>query len=145
MTAMTSFLTGLAEMLNDAGIGVWNPTGVYTADQVGITLSAVPQEPDQLIVLTARPISDDPVLNDSITAVQIRHRGLPNNPRGVLDRDDAVFDLIQGIHDTEIGGLPIVVAWRQGGGPLGQDQNLRWEHASTFYLRTAIPTTYRTD
>jgi hypothetical protein len=103
----------------------------------------VPQEPDQLIVITSRPIADDPVLNDSVIAVQFRHRGSPNDPRGVLDRDDAVFDLFQGVTQTTIGGLYVVNAWRQGGGPLGQDQNLRWEHASTFYFQTNQPTTHR--
>lgn len=141
----TGFLTGLAQLIDAAGIGVWNPTGAYNTGDVGITLSAVPQQPDQLIVLTARPIMDDPFLNDSLLAVQIRHRGAPNDPRSVLDRDDAVFDLIQGISQVTVGGLFVVNGWRQGGGPLGQDANLRWEHASTFYFQTSQPTRYRLD
>lgn len=141
---LTDLATGAAQMIEGAGIGVWDPDGVYSADQIGITIQAVPQTPDHIIAITPYSLSDDQALGDSLVALQIRIRG-DRDPRTVIDRDDAIFDVLEGIEETWINGVYVVVMWRQSNLPLPQDGNQRWERSSTYYARVAWPTQNRTD
>lgn len=139
----SALLEGFAELIAAEGIGVMNPTGIYTPDQIGITVRSVPQAPDQLIVLSSYRVSDS-MLNDSIVGMQIRCRG-DADPRTVLDRDDAIFNVLEGLHDTAVGGVPVQLVWRQSGLDGPQDANQRWEQSSNYYVRLTWPTRYRTD
>lgn len=141
--SISTFLAGVADLISDAGIGVWNPTGAYTTGQVGISIMKVPQSPDDLIVLTPYRVQDS-LLNDSIEGLQIRTRG-DQNPLTVLERDAALFNLFEGMHDVVIGGVPVALIWRQSQLPGPQDQNDRWECSSNYYCRITDPTTYRID
>lgn len=141
---LSDFAAGIAQLMDAANIGTANPDGVYGANQVGITIQAMPETPDHIIAITPYVISDDPLLGDSVAAVQIRVRG-DRDPRTVIDRDDAIFDLLEGIEGTWLNGIYVVVMWRQSNLPLPQDGNQRWEHSSTYYARVAWPTQHRTD
>ncbi|MDQ1738104.1 MAG: hypothetical protein QOH56_4355 [Pseudonocardiales bacterium] len=141
---MTEFVTGIAELIAGANIGIWTPTGVYTPGQIAITIRATPESPDDLIVLTPYPVFDHPELNDSTIGLQIRTRG-GKDPRTVDGRDDAIFDLLEGLRDVTVGGTPVVLISRQSSLPLPQDANQRWERSSNYYAQVAWPTRHRTD
>ena len=61
MAAIESlFLKGIALRLHAASLGVYKATGQYAAGETGIVFDAVPQDPDDLITLSAYQVSDDP-------------------------------------------------------------------------------------
>lgn len=143
---MTShaLLVGFAQILADAGVGVWdvNRTWTDTDTQVAIIVGAVPQDPTQVVVLAHYAVRDDPRFNDSTVGIQIRIRG-DDQPQTVQDRNDAIFGLLQGMHDTIVGGVPVVLVSRNSSLPMGPDQNNRLEYSSNFYVEVAWATTYR--
>ena len=67
------------------------------------------------------------------------------DPETVQALDEAIFNVLEGLHDTTVNGVPVALMWRQSGLPLPQDANQRWEQTSSYYARVAIPTLYRTD
>lgn len=138
-------LTGLAEHLAAAGVGVWRPAGAYTAGEVGITIRSVPQSPDQVLTLAAYPIGSTlPGLADHRTAIQIRIRGT-TDPRVCDDLADAVYELLDGASRLAWGGIAVVQVWRQSYTSLGDDTNGRWERSENYYLDTMRPTNNNTD
>lgn len=129
----TQILTGIAERLAAAGIGVWRPSGVYQADETGIVLGTVPTSPDRVIVLTGYDVDADPGLTDTVSAVQVRTRGGPD-PRDVGDLADAVREALDGLQPGRLGTVPVSLIWWQSGAVLGQDANRRHERSDNYYL-----------
>lgn len=142
----TQLITGLAEHLAAAGVGVWRPNGpIYTAAEVGILDRAVPQSPDRLITLAAYPLgSTMQGMADHDTAVQIRLRGT-TDPRVCDDLADAVYELLNSASNLTFGGVRVVQMWRQSYTSLGQDGSQRWERSENYYLQTMRPTGHNTD
>lgn len=139
-------LVGLAVILDTANVGDWNPTGAYTANQTGILLRAVPPDPDRIITLAAYPVGTDlQGMADHTLGVQIRVRGLPDNPRDCDDLADSIFDELDSTGRATWGDVPVVQAWRQSYTSLGQDANGRWERSENYYVQAMRPTTHRTD
>lgn len=140
----TNLLTGLAQHLAAAGVGVWNPAGVYTAGQAGIVLGAVPPAPDRIITLTGYGVTDDPTLADTVTGVQVRCRWAGADPRLVDDLADQVFDLWQGSGPLTLStGVRVLLLQRRSSTSLGTDGNGRWSRADNFYVTTHRPSTHR--
>jgi len=140
-----NLITGLAQYLAAGGVGVWRPTGVYTAGEVAIVYRAIPQTPDQVITLAAYPIgSTNPGLADHDTAVQVRIRGTAD-PLVCDALADAVFDLLDSATGLSFGGVRVPQMWRQSYTSLGQDTNNRWERSENYYLQTMRPTVHNTD
>lgn len=139
-------LTGLAEHLAAAGIGVWRPDGPpYTADEIGIVTRAIPTSPDRIITLAPYAVGTAlPGMADHTQGVQVRCRGT-QDPRVVEDIADAVFDRLDGVTRLTLGGIPVVQIYRQSYTSLGQDQNGRWESSSNYYVEAMRPTSNRTD
>lgn len=138
-------LTGLAEHLAAAGIGVWHADGsTYTAGEVGILIRAIPQAPDQVITLAPYVVASPIGMADYTLGVQVRCRGT-RDPRVVEDLGDAVFDLLDSIGRTTWGGVPIVDCYRQSYAALGQDSNGRWEVSHNYLIEAMRPTSNRTD
>lgn len=137
-------LTGLAQILADGNAGVWDPAGVYTADQVGITITGIPQAPDRIICLTAYPVQDTPGLVDVTAGVQIRIRGT-RDPRVAEDLADAVYDLLHGRSSYTAAGVAVAQSWRQSYAQLGPDGNGRWERSDNYYVQAARPNTHNTE
>ena len=135
----TDLLTGLAQMLDAEGIGVWQPDGLYAADQVAIVLSVVPQSPDAVIVLSSYSVTDDPIQADSITGVQIRTRSAGQDPRPTDDLADSIFDLLHGAAGLVLGGIKAQLVYRSSWTPLGEDQNRRHERSDNYYFETYRP------
>src|SRR5690606_22439626 len=128
------------EHLDDAGVGVWRTSGIYTAGETGIVIRAVPQTPDRVITLAAYPLGTGiPGVADHQTAVQIRIRGT-TDPRVCDDLADAVYEALDGLGNVTLDGVDVVQAWRQSYTSLGQDSNGRWERSENYYLDTMRPT-----
>lgn len=144
----TALLAGIAGLLNAAGVGVYDEARTWTnADTAwGVALGPdVPEDPPRAVVLSAyTPAPDDPRSSDSLVAVQIRLRG-DETSASVRDKNDEIFALLQGMHDTTVGGVPLVLLWRQSSLPGPADDNRRAQHSSNWYARIAQPSTYRTD
>lgn len=141
MGATRDLLTGLAQMINDSGIAVYDPSGVYTAGQTGIIFKNVPTTPDRVVVLTAVPFTDLTMVPAGLVLVQVRTRGLPNNPLDVDDLGDAVFDLLQGLRDQTFGTVHIIQCLRKSSVPMGQDSSKRWERVDHMYTDLDFPAT----
>lgn len=144
-------ITGLAEHLAAAGIGVWRPTGTYLATEVAIIDRGIPSTPDQIITLTDYVIggSARTRLADITVGIQIRLRGT-TDPRVVRDLGAEIFDLLDQSGRQTWGTAPaevsIVDVWRPGSaGSLGDDDNGRWQTVHNYYVDAMRPTAHRTD
>lgn len=146
MSVDLDLLVGLAVEIDTANLGVWDADRVWTPDDTdtAVLLRDVPQDPPSVIALSPYSVDDDPRLTDSTIGVQIRLRG-DQNPQTTITLNAALFDLFQGRHDTTINGVPVVLMWRQSSLPGPQDENLRWQHASNWYIRTAVQSQHRED
>lgn len=141
MGATRDLLTGLAQMIHDNGIGVYNPTGVYSPAQTGIIFKNVPTTPDRVIVLTAVPLTDMTMIPVGKMLVQVRTRGIPNDPLDTDDLGDAVFDLLQGLMNLTLGATHIIQCLRNSSVPMGQDSSKRWERVDHMYMDIDYPPT----
>ncbi|MGW4467470.1 minor capsid protein [Micromonospora sp. NPDC004704] len=139
-------LTGLAERLDAAGVGVWRPDGTpYAADEIAIVLRDVPTQPDRVITLTTYPLAGDlQGMADHLTGVQIRVRGTEDT-RVCDDLADDVFTELDSAARFEVGGIPVKQMWRQSYTSLGKDTNRRWERSENYYVEAMRPTQHRTD
>lgn len=138
-------LVGLAEHLDAAGVGVWQPTGAYQANDVGIFIRAIPQLPDRFISLAEYPLGSNlRGMADHLTGVQARLRGTAD-PRVCDDLADAVYDALDSLTGARWGEIPIVQMWRQSYTPLGKDANGRWERSENYYVHAMRPTSNNTD
>jgi hypothetical protein len=140
-------VTGLAEHLADAGIGTWKPDGDYTADDIAIVVGPhIPQAPDSVVCLTPYVVpGNQPGLSEHVTGVQVRCRGPASDPRTAEDLADVVFDTLQGLGPTTLGGLPVAHVWLQSSAPLGPDTSHRHERSDNYYIQANRATTYATD
>jgi hypothetical protein len=136
----SSILTGLAELLDSAGLGVYRPDGVYADDEVGIFLHRLPEAPDKAYAITPYPV-EDTGLTDVTDGIQIRMRAGPD-PREVLDMADAVRDLLHMRENTLAGGVRLALIWRQSQAPMGQDAHGREELTSNYYARSNRPSAH---
>ena len=138
-------VTGVAELLDAAGAGVWNPTGIYDVDDTAIVVGpTIPQTPDRIVCLTPYPVEDTPGLPEVVIAIQVRCRGT-TVPRTAEDQADAVYDVLHGASGLTLGGVPVAQMWRQSSAPLGPDTSGRAERSDNYYLRAARSATYSTD
>lgn len=146
---LEELLYGLAELLADAGVGVWRPDGpAYTAGEVGILLEDLLEDPDELVVLNSYDLdraafgipAEVPV--DAV-AIQIRTRTAPGIA-GSRRLDDAVYDLLEGAERLDLGnGVVLCNVYRNSAGPLGRDAQDRRERVSNFYALVERPTAHR--
>lgn len=142
----SQLLTGLAALLDAGDAGTWRASGAYTSSETAIVIRAVPQQPDRLITLAAYPLGSDlPGMADHTVGVQVRCRGLPDDPRSVQDIDDAVFDLLDSLGRATVGTVQVVDMVRRSYTSLGQDGNRRWETSSNYTVEAMRPTAHRTD
>jgi hypothetical protein len=137
-------LIGLAESINDEGVGTYSATGPLPVDGFGVKIGTRPETPSKLISLNWYGVTSDAKNNDTVLGVQFWIRG-DEDPRTIADTDAAIFNLFQGMHDTTVNGVPVALMWWQSGLPMPPDQNNRLQCTSNYYVRTAWPTTYRLD
>lgn len=150
MAAIESlFLKGIALRLHAASLGVYKATGQYAAGETGIVFDAVPQDPDDLITLSAYQVSDDPAASESILGLQVRTRAAGQHPDPARDLAADIFDNLHGLSDTRLPapdgfeGIWLVQCLRRSQVPGGQDDNLRWSNIQNFYATVHYPSTHR--
>jgi hypothetical protein len=138
-TFTRDLLAGLGEKLEIAGIGTWTPGAIPPADSVLISAIHLPQAPDQVICLTDYPVAGWPGLTDVVIGVQVRIRGLPNDPAGAANLGDRVYDTLNGLTRATLGTAPnqVIVSqvYWQSGTNLGQDSLGRWERSANYYVQ----------
>lgn len=143
MSFTGDLLNGLAQYLDDAGVGTYRPAGAYAEGETAIVFAAMPPDPDRAIVLSDYPVTDDPSLSDSVIGIQIRTRG-GVDPHDVTSISDALFDLLHGANAISFGPVHVVEIFRNSGIPMGRDENNRWEHSDNYYATVHRPSTNRT-
>ena len=144
---MSSFLgdlmAGLAQFLEDQGVGSFNSTGAaYASNAPSIYFDVVPASPDRVIVLTPYGASDDPSLSETEVAVQVRVRGT-KDPRTAYELDDKAFEAFQNVPRTVMGGVTVVGLWRTSSAYMGVDANGRHERTSNYAVRVHRPSPHR--
>lgn len=136
-------LDGLGQLLEDSGVGVWSTSGGYADSDVAIVLTNPPPSPDRAVALIPYPVDDDPTLSDSTVGIQVRTRGTAD-PTVAADLDDDVFDALQNLAGTDVGGVRVTGVRRVSGVSLGEDKNGRYERTSNYYFRIWRPSPHRT-
>ncbi|WP_129307998.1 minor capsid protein [Streptomyces sp. L2] len=134
MSHDSDLLQGIAERLDTAGVGVYDPDSALSADGTGIVLGKVPDGPDRVLGLTLYPVTDDDS-TDSVTGVQARMRA-GVNPLDVIALADAVFDVLHNARSYTVHGVWVEVSWRNSQSWIGQDTSGRQEIAANYYFRT---------
>jgi hypothetical protein len=139
-------LAGMAEHLDDAGLGTWDPTGTtYASGETAIVIRAIPDYPDRLITLAAYPLGTNlPGMADHLLGVQVRLRAGPD-PRDCDDLADAIFDLLDGSSGLVWGGIPVKSISRRSYTSMGQDGSRRWERSENYEIDAMRPTSNNTD
>lgn len=135
-------ITGLAEHLHAAGVGVWRPTGSYQASETAIVIRDIPTTPDRLITLAAYVVGGGHGNASTTQGVQVRLRA-GRDPREVDDLADAIFDLLDSAGPMTLGGVGVSQIYRQSYSSLGKDGNGRWERSENYYLDAERPTVHR--
>lgn len=140
MTWTTSFLEGIAQLLEDAGVAAWDTAGKYAASTTGIYIVGIPDGAPSGIAL-ARYTVDDTLHGHGTQGLQVRCRGT-QDPRTAESLADTVFDALHGLTDHLLAGpeaITVAKAWRQSHAPIGTDSSGRWETSSNFYVLTDRP------
>lgn len=131
-------LTGLAVMLDDAGVGTWREGTAYQANEIAITLVEIPPDPERVICLTDYPLEDDPSLSEGLVGVQVRTRG-GRSPMVARALSDGVFDVLHGRRSIVFGegtAFEVRVAhiYRNSATPIGPDSQGRHERSESYYV-----------
>lgn len=137
MTIAKSLMAGVAQLLEDAGVGTWQPAGAYAsgADRP-IYIRAVPAAPNRVITVSHYPVAQEPWTSDAVEGIQVRNRGPADDPRPADDDADAIRAALDGLQHVVVGGVHVALVQWQSGAPMGQDDNRRWEMTQNFYLYT---------
>ncbi len=128
----SKLMTGLAQLIEDEGLGTFATSGTYPPDVWGLFIGLTPDQPDRACSLMSYPVADTD-LTVVITGVQFRLRGT-RDPREVENMSDALYDLLHNRSHYVVNGIHIELSWRQSGAWMGQDANQRVERVENFYL-----------
>lgn len=142
MGVTADFTAGLGQVLEDAAVGAWKPTGNYLAGETAIVPGQVPAKPEKLITLTVYGYVDDPTEPESTLLLQLRTRG-DRDIRTSENTQDAAFDVLQNLPRQVVGGVIVAGAWRRSAGYLGVDEGGRHQHSSNYEFRLHRPSTHR--
>lgn len=144
------FLTGVALRLAAAGFGTWSPEGAYLPGQTAIVIDDVPQEPANVITLSAYGVEDAFAISDSVQGLQVRVRCEGQDPRLSRALSARIFEDLHGAHDFALPTPPdedngVWVEWclRRSHTSGGKDENGRWSQIQNFYVGTHRPTPHR--
>ena len=132
-TYTVNMLTGLAEMLNASGVGVYRgPTGTYASTERGIYFSTMPADAVQGISIT-RYLDVPDILAINHVRVQVFTRAGTNPLDG-----EAITDLVRDtLHDKNhvvLNGVHFNRMVQESFAPLGPDANGRFEYSQNFTL-----------
>ena len=126
-----ALLVGLALDLQDADLGVWRETGVYSANERGILIAVHPNDPDEIISLT-RYDSTFSAGAMVATRIQIRYR-LKGSPLAGERMHDALQARLHDRTHVDFGSVRIDRIKQRSFSPLGKDSGLsRWQYSQNF-------------
>lgn len=137
-------LTGLALDLDTASVGVWNDTGIYQPDEIGIVIGRLPDQPSNIIALAPYGVDDSNVDGDDTIGVQVKTRRDGQDPRPGIDLADAVFEHWHSAHDLTLPNDVFVKqmlrrSWVSG----GIDDSNRATTIQNFYVQLPRATAHR--
>jgi hypothetical protein len=133
----SSLLGGIAGLLVEAGVGVYQPDAVIADPETGIFRGVMPATPERALGINDYPVEDGGG-TDVITGVQIRMRA-GRDPDAIADLADAVFSVLHMREHYSAGGVHVALSWRQSQAWIGQDAHGRMELTSNYYFRTSRP------
>lgn len=140
MTSPVSLmLTGVAEALHAAGVGVWNPTDAAAAGSVPIAIGSTPPNAEQSVTLIDYTLTANPRLSDRLIGLNVRIRGT-RAPAAARELAEAVYAALQGRRTLPNGQLISQIYW-QSEVQIGPDQNGRYERSINYYVQMNIPFT----
>jgi hypothetical protein len=137
----SDLLTGIAQILNDAGAGSYKPAGGYTAAETAIVFGELPTSPDRVIALSLYGFTDAINQNLSSPRLQAMLRGNPNDSLDVGALAVEVFNALQGLAGVDCGTAHVVQCNRFSVVPQGVDGNKRYERADNYALDVNTPAT----
>ena len=143
MSYTTDMLEGLAQLLHDAGFGLYRADGVYKAGERGIVVGVFPEHPDEIVTIraqqpTVRDLSPTAGADLRIVRVQILWRTVGNPLNGVKIFDQ-LEQLIRG-RRLDLNGR-IVRGGYVSYGDIGADANGRHQFTSNWTLAGFAPRT----
>jgi hypothetical protein len=142
MSWTSDLVGGLAQHIEDAGLGVYRPDGsAYQAGEIAIVVGILPPVPDRLIVLTAYAATRPLGLADTSVSVQVRARGPAGDSRAAAAVLDPVHELLDGVRNLTLGGVRVVqILHGSGPAPIGLDSSNRPELTDNFTVQAERPT-----
>ncbi len=128
----TDILTGLAQRIETAGIGNYEPSATYNpaATVPVITLQQLPDLPVSAIALA---YFSNGGTGGVTAAVEITMRGDadPTSPDVIAD---AIWTLLDNAANLMLGAVHVALMYRQVSAPLGRDAAGRWSRSDTYFL-----------
>lgn len=141
MTAETLLVRGIAQALDDAGIGVWSTTVPYTAGQVGIYDGPIPEDLPDGIGLDTYPVAD---AVDSTSRIGLQVRLRSSNKATLRDRAEAVFEALHASWGSVYGTIRVGQLLRRSAADLGRHPETgAWERTDNYYADINRPTANR--
>ncbi|WP_065961272.1 hypothetical protein [Curtobacterium sp. UCD-KPL2560] len=139
---VSQLLTAVAELLDEAGVGVWSPgAGTYGPDDVPIFRGTERPVDNPQIILNWVDTDQHPEITQGDGILQVAMKGLPNQPASVDDLGYAVFGVLHGLTQQAAGDALIVQCLRRNSVPMGQDEKLRKERADQYDVVVEWPPT----
>lgn len=144
MSYETDLLQGLAQRLEDQGVGVYRSDGsAYADEDTAVVFGQMPDKPHRCVSLATYPLTDEPREALSMVAVNIRARGLPRDYLDAVNLGDAVFQAVHGLTGVQYGTCWVIQILRRTSVPMGTDPidpHHRWEISSNYYADVNPPT-----
>lgn len=137
MSFTEDLVAGLAEWLDNAGAGTWNPDDAGT-----IYDGPLPDEADNGIGLTPYNLTADSDVSDVVQPVQLYLRG---DPTWVKQTADLIFDEWHGQVERTVAGIRCALIALHSDVPLGIDDRGRTQRALNYDIHAHRPTASRPD
>ncbi len=151
MSWTSDLLIGLAEHLAAQGAGTFNHGAVYASGQTGIYFAVMPPgdetDPgwDRAIVLTDYDPNGGNNSGDVAPRVQVRCRGVRNDPLSAINLAAAVRDAIDGLTHVTWDSVEVSGINHISGVPMGTDKNDRHERSDNYDIQARRVTALRTE
>ena len=143
MSVTTDLTDGLAALIAATASPAiaWKPAAAYASTDTGLYRKTIPASPDRGIAITVIPQGDNPSQPYGQVMIQLKGRGLPNNPTDVDDLLDSVFAFLHGATNLVLGSVTVIQINRGVRVPMGQDDSKRWELIDQYYADLNYPPT----
>lgn len=141
MSVDSDILVGFAQLIHNAGAGVYRPSGGYLATETAVVFGDLPTTPNKAIGLTLYTSTDEIKENRSQRRIQAWYRGDPNDSLSANDIASGVFDAVQGLENFDMGSVHVIQIHRVSFLPQGLDTLKRSERADNYAIDVNTPNT----